>query len=374
MKKLLIYLLCILLFTPASCQEKNKKNNMSSENFEWIEASAAALGFPIDVYRGGLESADGSFTSLYSGTISGNHGWGSPARGMSNGFKPVPNHLHVIWVSYAEKQFYEIDIDIDQEKMVELFRKGYYTPSDGDNPNPRKENYNQIVVGFAPGGVVVVWLSGAGRQTEIGRYEGKKLVIPQEEISGLSPGPQKNMFNPEYQRKIMYEFDIVPLEVVKANENKPIPYGLWDSYRQKYNWRVEVELPDNGKSKVFTHFHFNGEMEMIFGETQIAKYNNIIPKELKWNTSKERTVPYDIKFEWMDGVDGHRYVCNIKFDEKEIFSAFKEISSSNSNGEIKLQIRVNNPKTSASVQLIKGEKQVWLKDNEIMMRKTKYTN
>ena len=108
MKKLLIYLLCILLFTPASCQEKNKKNNMSSENFEWIEASAAALGFPIDVYRGGLESADGSFTSLYSGTISGNHGWGSPARGMSNGFKPVPNHLHVIWVSYAEKQFYEI--------------------------------------------------------------------------------------------------------------------------------------------------------------------------------------------------------------------------------------------------------------------------
>ena len=170
MKKILIYLFSFILFTTVCCQNKKEnKKNMSSENFEWKETISCPLGYPVDVYRGGLESANGGFTSLYLGTHSGNDGWGSSGRSMSNGFKPVPNHLHVIWVSYAEKQFYEVDVDIDKEKMVKFFRDGYYVPSmSNDHPQPRKENYNQIVVGFAPGGVVVVWLSGAGRQTEIG--------------------------------------------------------------------------------------------------------------------------------------------------------------------------------------------------------------
>ncbi|MDN5423152.1 MAG: hypothetical protein L0G07_07075, partial [Chryseobacterium sp.] len=94
--------------------------------------------------------------------------------------------------------------------------------------------------------------------------------------------------------------------------------------------------------------------------------------QLKWNTLKKRAVANDIKILWIDGADGYRYVSNIEFDEKEIFPAFKEISSDDPNAKIELQITVNIPKTSASVKLVSGEKQVWLKNSKIMVRKTKY--
>ena len=361
MKKLLQYLLSILFFTQISCQEKKEnKKNQTMTKYEWRETISCPTGYPIDVYRGGLESADGSFTSLYLGTHSGNHGWGSAGRGMSNGVKSIPNHLHVIWISYAEKIFYEVDTNIDYEKMLGLFREGYFTPSDGDNPNPRKENYNQIIVGFAPGGIVVVWLSGPGRQIEIGRYEGKKVVIPQEEIYGLSPGPQKNMFDPEYQRKIMYEFDIVPLDIVKANEGKPIPYGLWDTYRQRYNWNVDFELPHNGITDEVDYYSLNGETEFLFGDRQIKTYQ-IIPDELKWNAIKSKGIPRKIYFSWYEDKDIDEGA--IVFDEQEIVNAFESIGKESK--EIKILIRVNIPKTSASVQLINGNQQIWLKNNKI---------
>jgi len=373
MNKSVPYLLSLLFFMQISCQEnKEHKKTKAMTKYEWLDATSAPLGYPVDVYRGGLESANGEFTSLFSGTTGGS--WGAANRGMSNGEKSIPNHLQVIWVSYAEKIFYEIDTDLDDQKMTELFRNGYYTPSDGDNPNPRKENYDKIIVGFAPGGVVVLWLSGIGKQVEIGRYQGKEITVPQSEVDALSPGPHKNMFDSAYQRKIIHEFGIVPQEVAKANEGKPIPYGLWDNYREKYNWNVEVELPDNGKTKEVDYFHYNGEMEMTFGETQVEKYNSIIPNELKWNTTKERAIPNDITVFWINGVDGYRYVCNIEFNETEIFTAFKEISSDSPNAKIGLKITINSPKTSASVKLVNGDRQVWLKNSEIMMRKTKYQN
>lgn len=370
MSRTIKYLLSLLFFIQISCQEKkDNKTTKTMTKFEWLDATSAPLGYPVDVYRGGLQLADGDFTSLYSGTTAGS--WGVGNRGMSNGKKAVPNHLHVIWVSYAEKIFYEVDTAIDYDKMYELFRDGYFVPSMGDDPRPRKEDYNQIIVGFAPGGVVVIWLSGAGRQVEIGRYQGKQVVIPQKEIDGLSPGPHKNMFDPGYQHKIMYEFGIVPKEVVKANEGKPIPYGLWDSYREKYNWRIQVEIPDKGLLKRAIYFHYNGEMEEVFGETQIRDYPKIIPEALKWSTVNNLAVPSGINISWLEG---NRYYCEIKFDEDEIFSAFKEISRNNPKINIVLQVKVNIPKTGASVQLISGEKQVWLKNNNILVGKTKFTD
>ncbi|PIF46651.1 Protein of unknown function (DUF2931) [Chryseobacterium sp. 52] len=368
MNKTIKYLLSFLFFIQISCQKKKEhQKTKAMTKYEWLDATSAPLGYPVDVYRGGLESSDGEFTSLYSGTTAGS--WGEANRGMNNGEKSIPNHLHVIWVSYAEKIFYEADTDIDYEKMIALFRNGYYTPSDGDDPNPRKENYNQIIVGFAPGGVVVVWLSGGGRQVEIGRYEGKKITIPKSEIDALSPGPQKNMFDPGYQSKIMHEFGIVPEEVAKANEGKPIPYGLWDSYRTEYNWTLVTELPNDLKNKDVGIYAYNGNREELFGETLVQKYPKIIPDNVKWNTPQKRTIPGKVDFSW---VDENRYYSEIEFDKNEIFSAFKEVSSAEPNAEIELKVTVNIPKTSASVQLISGKKQVWLKNSKIMVRKTKY--
>ncbi|MCD1115997.1 DUF2931 family protein [Chryseobacterium turcicum] len=361
MIRLLKYIVSFVFLIQMSCQEK--KQNPKTEKmtkYEWLDATSAPLGYPVDVFSGGLTAPNGEFTSLFSGTTGGE--WGAANRGMSNGEKSIPNHLHTIWVSYAEKIFYEIDTDLDYEKMLKLFNDGYFVPSmSKDNPQPRKENFNQIIVGFAPGGVVVVWLSGAGRQVEVGRYQSKKIVIPKEDIDALSPGPRKNMFNPDYQHKIIHEFGIVPKEVAETNEGKPIPYGLWDDYRKKYNWRINVELPNNGITDEVDYYLINSEKEFLFGEKEVNTFKNI-PSDLKWNFEKQRAVPKKIYLSWFEGKE--IYEGTIIFDESEVLKAFETLNEEDQN-EIQVLIKINEPRTFASVQLIKGKQQIWLKKNKV---------
>ena len=80
--------------------------------------------------------------------------WGSSGRSMRGGVKQIPNRLQATWVSYAEDCMYEIHTEIDYDKMLQLFNEGYYTPSKNENPEPRKQNYDEIIVGWLP----VAWL------------------------------------------------------------------------------------------------------------------------------------------------------------------------------------------------------------------------
>ncbi|WP_164875558.1 DUF2931 family protein [Apibacter sp. HY039] len=341
-----------------SCQNNNQMN----EKFEWGETISCPPGYPVDVYRGGLQSVDGGFTSLYLGTHSGIEGWGSEGRSMSDGKKTVPNHLHVIWLSYAEDCFYEVDTDIDYEKMVKLFKQGYYTPSSSaSRPEPFKEKYNRIIVGFAPGGTVVVWLAGVGRQIEIGSYQGKKATIPQDQIDQLDY-PIKNIFDPEYRKNILKNPGIVPKEIQEENKTQPIPFGLWDSYRKKYNWKASFKLPDNGISKKIIFYYYNGEREILFGQSEINKYVDI-PSELKWNNLKKPPIPKELKISWLN--NNILYVGEIAFNEKEIFSAFEEVFREHPEGKAELIIRVNNAQDDASILLSGNGKEIWIKDSVI---------
>ena len=198
--KHLYLLLTILSLQLSSCQ--NKKT-MKNDVFQWQETISCPTGYAVDVYEGGLISKD-NFTSLCLGVYIGKDGWGKGSSGMSYGEKTIPNHLRLVWASYIEHKFYEIDTPIDYDKMVELFSEGYYYPSsNNEKPEPYKQNYNNIVVGLAPGGVVVIWVAGIGRQVEVGRYEGKEITFSKEEIEALPSGHRKNMHNIASRKNII---------------------------------------------------------------------------------------------------------------------------------------------------------------------------
>ncbi|MFC6269892.1 hypothetical protein ACFQH0_16105, partial [Frigoriflavimonas asaccharolytica] len=74
MKTITIYLLCFLVISQlASCQKNNNKTKkMSAEIYDWKDATSVPYGFPIDIYKGGLQnSKTGSYTSLNAGTTIG---------------------------------------------------------------------------------------------------------------------------------------------------------------------------------------------------------------------------------------------------------------------------------------------------------------
>ena len=144
----------------------------------------------------------------------------------------------------------------------------------------------------------MVWVAGIVRQIEVGRYQGIKTEIPKEQVEKLKDEPEYSMLRPEYQESIMKNPGIIPQEVQEANKNKPIPYGLWDIYRKKYNWKFNFELLNSNEiTNRVTCFYFNGEMEILFGDYQIERFK--IPEELKWNTPRKRSIPKMITFSWI---------------------------------------------------------------------------
>ena len=343
-----LYGIVLLVALSSSCQENKHKQmdakmdtTKNTSEFYWQENLNCPLGFPIEVYKGGLETENGNYVSLSIGPSSGIKGWGSSGSGMSSGIKPVPDRLNLIWISFAENTFYDINCKIDHDKMVKLFEEGYII---NFKNKKKKITYDTIIVGFAPGGVVVVWLYGKGRQVEIGRYQAQKAVISEEEISKLD-SHDRLLFDENNSKKMMSNKNIVPLEIQK--ENKPIPYGLWDTYREKYNWRPVFVIQKEGKVNSAVFSMFNGEME------------NLEQEELATNDFKERAILKRISFDWFD-VDHKQYGAEIFLNEEEVFKAYKEIYKDNKNAKAELVFKVNIPNTFVVVSLKSDSKEIAL--------------
>lgn len=340
MKKIVV--LFILITNIISCQNKR----VMEQEFEWEEKKTAPLGYPVEVYRGGFETKEGYFRSLVSGITTGKHGWGYGGGGMGSYMAPIPDHLHTIWFSYAESCFYEVDTEIDKAKMLSLFREGYNRVDANDKIRP--DNYNEIVAGFAPGGVVVVWVAGVTQQVEIGRYQGKKIVIPQEEIDAL-PQEDKLLFDKENQKEVMEDNSVIPQEVIEANKNKPIPFGLWDTYRKKYPWRLVFKF--RGETKLYSNETVT--MKLINGERLDLFYNSF-----PMNTPFYQAIPKEVLFSW-EVSEGTFYGGGCEFEEEAILSAFEKIfRDAEEDVTADLVISVNQANTYMVVRLIGNGKEI----------------
>lgn len=203
-------------------------------NFKWQEGLSRPSGYPIQVYRGWLEGplvsngvneSPNSTTSIYGfGTTTGMGGWGKNSSGMSQGEKPIPQRLICTWYSYVEDVMYHINTELDYPKKVRLFNEGFQ--SSVRKRGKVMTTCNHITVGFAPGGVVVVWLQGGGQKiVEIGCYQGNKAVISPKEIASLD-SHERLLFDPVDRERMLKNPKIIAPEVQETNKNKPIPYGL----------------------------------------------------------------------------------------------------------------------------------------------------
>ena len=350
MKTIMKILITLLLLTQlAACQNKTVPTQTTTANqqatktmetiFKWDEGVNAPEGYPVEVYRGGFENG---FTSL-SGMGGSDNTWGSPSSGMSSGEKGIPHRINCIWVAYAEDCMYEIDCEIDYNKMLLLFNEGFY--SSVRKMGKKMDTYTHITAGFAPGGVVVIWLAGAGKQVEVGRYQGKKTTVSQAEINSLD-SHERLLFDPVDRKRTMENPKITPPEVQEANKNKPIPFGLWDTYREKYSWRPTFIIQREGKMS--DQFRF----EMINGEVETLIY-----EIFEENKFEKRAIPKRFVFGYWDK-DGQGYGGEIDFDEKEIFEAFATIYKDGKEGDTEIELKANMINTYLAIKLKGNGKEV----------------
>lgn len=302
--KSLFFLLSILLI---SCSSTTME-----EKFEWLPSESAPSLYPMNIYKGHLFFEDGNSVYIPC-SLAAHNGWGNDGSThvVGEDLKPVPVRLEVTWASFKENKFYTGSWELPKDKMTKLFKEGVT-----NYRNKKKETYSQIIVGLAPGGVVVVWMYGSGNQIEIGRYQAKETNVAMKDFVPENPTATREEFF-----KSMGKLEPEQEEEFKK---KGITYGIWDTYRKKYNWKADIEVPNHKFESLYVEM-FNGESEDIFDEKLVK------------NSFRERAIPKSITF-ILKNLKGERTVFSFDLNEEEIFSLFNKVEEKK---PIEIVLRMN---------------------------------
>ena len=341
----------LFLFLPlqlASCQNHNSNNkDMNEPEYEWGISVNAPIGYPIHVYAGRV-GPEYIMSDLWCSTEEPD--WGSAYVNEGNDPKELPKDIDIVWFSFIENCFYKLQAPLDYEKIEKLFKEGFEQRIRYGELH--HTTYNGLVVGLAPGGTVVVWVGkGYSPITEVGRFQASQIYLT--ETSDMD-SHERLIFDKEYRKSLATAPNIVPLEVQKANEGKPIPYNLWDRYAEtQYRWYPTFEIPDGKMGDVFFQY-WNGEANTIFYtdlEPTTERETILKPKVCqepigKLPLYKEISINYK-------AFDGIKYAATITFDWEQSAETYKKVFGEHPE-EVTAQLyfRLNRNNTHVTTRLI----------------------
>lgn len=326
---LILFVICS--FSLVNCQNKKMK-----EKYNWLGTLSAPKEYPMEIYKGAIIADDFAyrFDAIW-GTQ--NTGWGNEGGTMSIETRnmDIPNKLEFTWYSLVENKFYTGKWDLDKEKIENLFKKGFI-----DQDNGKKTTYSNFIVGLAPKGRVVLWINGPGNQTEVGVFQAHDTIITKENAYENAKYMLKEGFADRMLKDPSYQTFKPEIRMKIEKEGYPAA-DIYDVYREKYNWKSSVILPEGSEWIDFGFTNYNGEQENLFGES------------LANDTYKKRAVPKFCGFYWRDKNKNRYAVWIDPFDEKEIFELFQKLGKDKN---IDFKIKVSADNTGATVSL-KNEKE-----------------
>ncbi|WP_454937147.1 DUF2931 family protein [Capnocytophaga leadbetteri] len=345
---IIITLILLALWLTGCWGYKAKQNKANAQpEYEWGVAVNTPIGYPIRFYAAMVGSTP-IVRELYS--ITEEPDWGNAFGYESTSMEELPQNVDMVWLSLKEDCFYRLKTAIDYEKIAKLFKNGYKVRV--PNGEVRHTTYNTIVVGIAPGGVVVLW-AGRGylKITEIGRYQADKIVLKEPE--GLD-NHQRLIFDKEYAKRLLTNNTIIPEDFREANKDKPIPFGLWDSYRDhQYQWYPTFEIP-NGRIGDVDYQYWNGEADTFFFTDFVAlegQKDVFAPQEL-YHDIRKLPLFKEIRFNYK-AEDGIKYGVLVQFEWEDTLEAYKKVFGKHPE-EVKahLDIRINRDNTYLAVRLV----------------------
>ena len=350
-KVLVLLFFTLLILQLLNCKShKYKEKTMNEQEYEWGVAVNTPIGYPIRFYAARVGSTP-IISELYS--ITEEPDWGNAFGYESTSMDKLPKNVDMVWLSYKEDCFYRLKTAIDYEKVAKLFKEGF--DERFSNGKMNHTTYNTVVVGIAPGGVVVLWVGkGYFPIKEIGRYQADKIEI--QVPKGLD-GHQMLIFDKEDREKVLASKTIIPEDFREANKNKPIPFGLWDSYRDnQYQWYPTFEIP-NGRIGDVDYQYWNGEADTFFFTDFIVleeQKDVFAPKEL-YHDIRKLPLFKEIRFTYK-AEDGIKYGVGLQFDWEDILKAYKKVFGERPE-EVKahLDIRINRINSYLTVHLV-GDK------------------
>lgn len=327
--------------------------NLKEGIYEWHGAMSNPAAYPVQLYKGLFSFPKGEqydFTFSEGNTVNYDANWGQDGGETGKQKSVMPSGLDITWYSFAEDTFYRLNTPIDQEKLRILFSKPYMEKRASRN---FEEKYEGVIMGFAPGGVVVVWAGSTGRrQVEIGRYQAEKVSIAKPDSKNERVG-YDDVFNSEWRNKVLTDSSVIPLKIQRLTKNKPIPYGYWDKLRTTYNWRPTFVVSPEIKVHDADFSFYNAERFVFFDESLLK------------NNMEKRGVPEDVYIKWYDEKD-NRCAADFEFDEEKTFKKFDEFFNRQKNSSAEIEFNINHKTKKATATLKNGKNQLLLLETEII--------
>jgi hypothetical protein len=331
---------------------------MDEEKFNWNPGAAGVPNYPMEYSMLSFVNADS--TSVSSPTASvGYKGsqWGDNVASVQVGddLKAVPVRLNVSWLSYTEDQFYTGSFVLPHDKILALFKKGWPDFDYGIN-KPMTSTFNEIVVGMAPGGMVVVWLSGAGHQVDVASFKAHKTDVDMKEFMDRS--------DYKFTRTEYTKYKLEDTAVANNLAKNGIPYGLWDKYREHFSMRPKIVFDQHEPVKIGTIVmdFLNGEQEEIdsAGVTKIEYTDRARIRSLNFNWSLQL------------GGKKQGFQLGITFEPAEIVKAYEEIYGKDNKGQGELLVQINRGNDhyqvflqgdNKKVELVKARGEIYSQNN-----------
>ena len=310
-------------FSLISCQNKKME-----EKFKWTGTVSAPQEYPIEVYSGALIADDFtySFDAIW-GTQ--NTGWGENGglMNVSEEQMQVPNKLEFTWYSLAEEKFYTGKWNLDQEKIFKLFKEGFKSYHSGKLVT---NTYDELIIGLAPKGKVVLWAMGEKEQREIGVFQAHDTIITKEQ--GYEDA--QYMLEKDYAKKRL-KSDVLMTSDIKESiglHGYP-PVNIYDLFRDLYYWTPKIVLPDGYTLTEIYISTCNGESESIISGTDdtIEMKNRAVPDRLSIGFKDKNGKEYgasvvftENKDYWRNYVQKGLKTIPLDFYLNEINKLFKE--------------------------------------------------
>jgi len=257
-----------------------------------------------------IKTLEGSPAGLPYGSSSGE--WASSGS-MWTAQKGTPIGFEITYYAPYENKYYYIDENFDVAFMKDMSDR-CYAGSDKHSRTPVKEYiyskewetiqesnsvdtsydpFGDLIFGFAPQGMVVVWMRYGGANTiEIGRYQAKEIT-DKEKIQEC-----KEKYVSTYRLDgNRYEEQIEEMRIADASAKR------WDNYRIKYKWNFKA-TSDNKEFRLlaFDSQYYNGEKEALFRPVVLnpAMKQRAIPQiiNIYFETSKKNRYIGRFFFDW----------------------------------------------------------------------------
>lgn len=276
----------------------------------YVEICHPSNEYQVTPIRDSIITLEGRRASLPYGSTSGR--WGDSGAMFTEQYG-TPIGADIVYYATYEDKFYHLKAEFPVEKMKDLVSRAYAISYVGSHKEPLKpyiatdermvfsayenpySSMTHLVFGFAPKGMVVVWIGySGGARIEIGRFQAEE--VEDEE---------------KYEEE---RFEYWNMSREKMRNKRYLPNASpeeWENYRNKYEWRP-VFSSDNDTFfmlKSSTRY-YNGEREYLL-QPYILKAEYI-----------KRAIPKEIQFFWRVG--GAQYEGRVFFKWDKMDKILKE--------------------------------------------------